>query len=161
MSQEERITQLEEQPEKLTEPKVECFFCIDRDKHNFWHFTTVTDKLIREHFTKDGIGECNHEEVNESSIWFADFMATSLLGYVFDNHLERQTDVAFLNETVRDGTIMIPAMEKSMIEHIEEFPLEVFGEPGDPSREFIKEKRRHHPSFMKMAKKMYEKNNQS
>ncbi len=152
MSQEERVTQLEDQTEKLTEPERECFFCIDRDRHNFWHSTTVTDPLIREYFAKDGITECNHDEMNESSIWFADFVACSLLKYVIDNHIERQTDIEFLDKTVRDGTIMIPAMEESMKEHIEEFPLDHFDED---SRPLIKAKHESMPKFIEISKKMY------
>ena len=153
MTTEQDIEQIKECIEKPKKPKVECFFCIDRDKHNFWHVTPVTDKLIREYFAKDGIVECNHEEMTEPSIWFADFMAGSLLHFVIDNHIERQTDVEFLDKTVRNGTIMIPAMEKRMKEQLEEFPLEKFDECN---RAFIKAKHDAMPVFIKMAKEMYQ-----
>ena len=155
MSTEERVERLEEEPKKLTEPKVECFFCIDRTRHNFWHNTTVTDKLIREYFEKDGIVECNHEKITEASIWFADFVASALLHFVIDNHIERQTDVEFLDKTVRNETIMIPAMEKRMKEQLEEFPLEKFDES---IRGLIKAKHDLMPRFIEIAKEMYQKN---
>jgi len=155
MSQEERVTQLEDQTEKLTEPERECFFCIDRTKHNFWHFTEVTDPFIREYFEKDGRMECNHDEMNEASIWFADFVACSLLEYVMGNYLERQTDVEFLDKTLHDETLMIPAMEKEM-KRFNEDPLDIFGKPGEAGYELVKGKREHYPGFIEIAKKMYQ-----
>jgi len=154
MTTEEDIEKIKEITDEAEKPKIECLFCIDRNRHNFWHFTEVTDPFIKECFAKDGITECNHDEMNESSIWFADFMAGSLLHYVFDDYLERQTDVEFLNKTVRNGTIMIPAMEKRMKMQFEEFPLEKFNEP---TRSLIKEKYNHYPKFIELAKNMYEK----
>jgi len=153
MSMEDRITQLEDQAEKLTEPEKQCLFCIDRNKHRFWSVTPITDKLIREYFAKDGIIECNHEEMNEPSIWFADFMAGSLLHYIIDNHIEKQTDEEFKDKTVRDGSIMIPAMEKRMKEQLEEFPLESFAECD---RDLIKAKHDMMPFFIETAKRMYQ-----
>ena len=90
--------------------------------------------------------------MNEPSIWFADFMACSLLEYVFENHFERQTDVPFLEKTIRNGTIMIPSMEKRMKIDSEEFPLEHFDEP---TRTLMKEKKERFPQFIEIAKKMY------
>jgi len=154
MSVEERLSQLEEEAEKPREVKRECFFCVDREKHNFWHNTTVTDKLIKEAFAKCGVYGCDHKHADETSIWFADFMAGALLTYVIENHNERQTDIEFLDKTVRDEKIMIPAMEYHMKETLEEFPLWKFDEQTRP---FIKAKHDRFPTWIQLAKEMYEK----
>ena len=147
MSVDERLQAIEENVEKLTEPEHQCIFCIDRNKHNFWHFTEVTDPLIKEYFAKKGLTECNHDEMDEPSIWFADFVACSLLGYVFDNYLERQTDVPFLDECLHKKEIMIPAMRKKIEKELQEFPLEHFDEH---TAKIIQAKRDLQPQFIDM-----------
>jgi len=150
MSTREMIEDIKEE-----KPPVECFFCIDRNKHRFSHFTPLTDKFIREYFAKDGITECNHDEMDEASIWFADFMARSLLQYVMDNYLERQTDEEFKDKTLRNGAIMIPAMQKKMEDQYNEFPLECFGESDRPRMKAQYDKM---PKWIDEAKRMYQVN---
>jgi len=154
MSLESRVSILEESSNTPKEIERTCFFCVDREKHNFWHNTTVTDRLIREAFAKCGVYHCDHKHADETSIWFADFMAGALLHYVIENHNERQTDLKFLDKTVRDESIMIPAMEKHMKETLEEFPLWKFDE-GD-NREYIKKKHDRLPAWIELAKVMYQ-----
>ena len=155
MSLENRISKLEEETNTPRPIKRTCFFCVDREKYNFWNYTTVTDKLIREAFAKCGVYRCDHEHADETSIWFADFMAGALLHYVIENHNRKQTDLKFLNKTVRDESIMIPAMEKHMKLKLEEFPLWKFDEEN---REYIKNQQDRYPAWIQLAKVMYETN---
>ena len=79
-------------------------------------------------------------------------MACALLEYICENHLDRQTDVPFLEKTIRDGSIIIPMFEKDHKNHLKEFPLEKFDELG---RTLIQEKRELYPFFLKLLKSMY------
>ncbi len=78
-------------------------------------------------------------------------MASALLSYVIDNHIELQTDEEFLDKTVRDGTIMIPALEKEMKDKLKEFPPEHSGDV-----DYWKYRQSLYPTYIEIVKKMYE-----
>jgi len=151
MSQDQRVSELEEKLEP--EIKRECIFCHDRKANNLWHFTEVTDPFIKEFFAREyDTIKCEHDTMAEPTIWLADQLASSLLKYVIANHIERQTDVPFLDKTLRDKSIMIPAFEKQHADNVKQFPLTVFDEY---TRRLIKEKRDCYPAFLEEVKAMY------
>jgi len=151
MSQNQRVTEIEEKIVKEG-PKRECIFCIDRERHRFWQFTPIADRFYKEWLAKQGMTKCNHKEANEPTIWLADELACTLLGYVFDNYLERQSDEEFKEKIMRDGSIMIPAFEKEHADKLKEFPLSVF---SGYSLWLIKAKRDCYPAFLEEVKSMY------
>jgi len=154
MSSEERVSNLEDQAEKLTEPEVECIFCIERlNPRGHSIYTDLADDRTKEYIKqKYGYESCHHDEIDERSIWLANFLSGSLLHQVWDYNLERQNDEEFILKTFNDPKEMHHAIYHYVDVHMKEFP--------NTTDEYVKLLQSYYPKHIEMIKEMYQRNNE-
>jgi len=156
MSLEERITEIEENAEELTKPKVECMFCHEpmygektsESYKTAWEF-------VKQDFKKEGVIGCNHEELREETIWFADFVYGSLLHEMISNYNRDQFNLEANQQVIANREVMEKAFDKYLIEKTKITDAVVNSCPPK-EKKFWEYKRSLLPVFCKYAKTMYE-----
>jgi len=150
MSLEERVEELEDHAEELTEPETECIFCyvrINQRGHSI--YTDLADDRTKEYIKqKYGYESCHHDEIDERSIWLANFLSGSLLHQVWDYNLEKQNDEEFILKTFNDPKEMHHAIYHYVDVHMKEFP--------NTTDEYVKLLQSYYPKHIEMIKEMYQ-----
>lgn len=158
MSLEERVTEIEENVKELVKPDHGCIFCYEPE-HG--HKTSETHmagfEFVKQALKKNGITECNHDELREESIWFADFIYGSLLHEMISNHNRDQNNLVVIKQVLSDYSIMEKAFDKYAIEHTE-LTQEVYDHCPPEEKELWEYKKSLIPIFCEHAKTLYEVN---
>jgi len=156
-TQEERLDVLEEQGEKVKRPD-DCIFCHIRTsgfKNSIYH--ELYDQAVREFFAKNGYASCDHMRVGPFSVLFSNFIAASLLNYVFDTNLEKQNDFDFIYKTFQDKEIMLQAIDTEAERYIKALTEGTLKYAKGDEYDFWKGRIDSIPIYVSWAKEIYEK----
>jgi len=158
MSLEERVTEIEENVEELVKPDHGCIFCYEP---KMGHKTSTTHiagfEFVKQALKKNGVTGCNHDELREESIWFADFIYGSLLHEMIDNHNRDQSNPIVIKQVLSNYSIMEKAFDKYTIEHTE-ITQEVYDCCPPEEKEYWEHRKSLIPIFCEHAKTLYEVN---
>jgi len=155
MSLEERVTEIEENAEDLTKPKVECIFCHEPMYGQKTSESRITAfEFVKQAFKKEGITNCYHDQMREESVWFADFVYGSLLHEMISNHNMEQSNLEVNRKVLLDSSIMEKAFDRYVIEKTE-ISDEVVNSSHGKEKKFWEYKKSLIPVFCKYAKTLY------
>ncbi len=155
MSLEERVTDLEEEPQELKKPKVECIFCHEPQYgQKTSECRIVSFEFFKQVLKKEGVTCCNHDELREQTVWFADFVYGSLLHEMISNHNRDQSKLEVCRKVLSDYSIMEKAFDRFLIEKTE-LLQRVYDHCEPENKEYWEYRKSLLPIFCKYAKTLY------
>ena len=139
-----------------TEYKTKCVFCYERQYGLKDSPTSIAGyEFVQEYFRRKGLTGCDHDRVNDPSIWFADFVSGSLLHEMISNHNTDQSNPVVIKQVLSNREIMEKAFDKFAIEKME-LLQNVFDYCPPEQKEYWEYKKSLIPIFCEHAKTLYE-----
>ncbi|MCH7647733.1 MAG: hypothetical protein IIA83_03910 [Thaumarchaeota archaeon] len=158
MSLEERVTEIEENSEELLKTDHGCIFCYEPEHGHKTSPTHIAGfEFVKQALKKNGVTGCNHDDLKEESIWFADFIYGSLLHEMISNHNKDQLNPTIIQQILSDYSIMEKAFDKYAIEKTK-LLQDVYDYCPPEQKEYWEHKKSLIPIFCEHAKTLYEVN---